>query len=155
MRNEEKKERIIFRCRDSNSKISKPYKFVLQRVLVSYDGIQITSSLCEMIKKKKKKRFIFRCRDSNSKILKPYKFVLQRMLVSYDGIKIKSSLYERAKKTNPVAKIQSWKFQSHINLCYNKCWYHMMEYISHQAYAKGQKKKGLIIFHYWDSNPKI
>jgi Fe-S-cluster-containing hydrogenase component 2 len=105
-------------------------------------------------KGQKKKRIIFRCWDSNLKISKPYKFVLQQMLVSYDGIKIRSRLYKRAKKKNSAAKIQFWKFQSHINLCYNRCWYHMMEYISHQTYAKGKNKKNNY-FHYRDSNPQI
>jgi hypothetical protein len=65
------------------------------------------------------------------------------MLVSNDGIKIRSSLYERAKKIDVFSTvgIRTRKFQSHINLCYSRCWYHMMEYKSHQAYVKGQKNK--------------
>jgi hypothetical protein len=89
---QKKKKKIIFRCWDSNLKISKPYKFVLQQMLVSYDGIKIRSRLIQKGKKNK-----FRCQDSILEIPKPYKFVLQQMLVSYDGIYITSSLCERAK----------------------------------------------------------
>jgi hypothetical protein len=94
-------------------------------------------------KKKKKKRIIFRCQDLYPEISKSYKFVRQPMLVSNDGIKIRSSLYERAKKIDVFSTvgIRTRKFQSHINLCYSRCWYHMMEYKSHQAYVKGQKNK--------------
>jgi hypothetical protein len=88
----QKKKRIIFRCWDSNLKISKPYKFVLQQMLVSYDGIKIRSRLYKRAKKKK-----FRCQDSILEIPKPYKFVLQQMLVSYDGIYITSNLCEGEK----------------------------------------------------------
>jgi hypothetical protein len=99
----------------------------------------------EQKKKKKKKRIIFLCRNSNLKISKPYKFVLQLMLVSYDGIKIRSSLYEKAKKKISAAQIQTRKFQSHINLCYSRYWYHMMEYIYITLSLCGRAKKKIII----------
>jgi hypothetical protein len=64
----EKAKKYIFCCPDSNPEISKPYKFVLQQILVSYDGIYIYH--IKPMRKGQKKNNYFLCQDSNLKNLK-------------------------------------------------------------------------------------